>query len=169
MDKVFIALIRLPPTPLLFAYLSSVYTAIMNDSIVPVGLGLILVKDKQVLLARRKATNGQDEYDSPGGALKRGESFKEAVARELAEECGTSVKIHKLRPLCTINYLRSYQTHAVGIGFTAEIKAGVPVNMEPEKHDNWGWYHMDSLPTPLFPPVAKYIESYTTGHSVFDD
>jgi len=34
------------------------------------------------------------------------------------------------------------------------------VNNEPEKHEELGWYRIDSLPEPLHPTVAAEVEEY---------
>lgn len=41
-----------------------------------------------------------------------------------------------------------------------------PENMEPEKCEGWGWYDWFDLPTPLFWPLEKMVES---GFNPFSD
>jgi 8-oxo-dGTP diphosphatase len=141
----------------------------MYDNI-RVGLGLVLVKDGSVLLSQRKKdNNGIGEFGGPGGALEPGEAMGESILRELSEECGPNIAVNNLRAICTINYRNDQSpTHWVGVGFIADYVYGTIVNNEPDKHSDWAWYPLDKLPTPLYWPVARYIESYTTGKNFFE-
>lgn len=49
------------------------------------GARALVIKDGQVLLVRLSYTEG---WHLPGGGVKRGESFRSAIVRELQEECG---------------------------------------------------------------------------------
>jgi 8-oxo-dGTP diphosphatase len=64
----------------------------METSLPKVGVGIMIVKDGQVLLGRRKGAHGEGEYAWPGGHLEFGETLEECVAREIAEETGMTVK-----------------------------------------------------------------------------
>ncbi|MFQ5656277.1 MAG: NUDIX hydrolase [Candidatus Methylomirabilales bacterium] len=58
-----------------------------------VAVGAIVVKAGKVLLVRRGREPSQDLWSLPGGAVRLGEGLKEAVARELREECGIDVEV----------------------------------------------------------------------------
>ena len=137
---------------------------------IKVGLGLVLIRNEQVLLARRKLNaNGLGEFGGPGGALLPGESFEESIRRELAEECGPDVEITNLRMVCAINYRNGKSsTHWVGIGFVADYARGEIKLMEPDKHDPWQWYDLKKLPEPMYWPAARYIEAYRTNTLLFE-
>ena len=61
--------------------------------IVPVAAGLIF-RDGLLLLARRpEGTHLAGLWEFPGGKLEPGESFEQALHRELMEELGVSVKV----------------------------------------------------------------------------
>ena len=51
----------------------------------------VIVKDDKVLLSRE-----WDGYDFPGGGIDKGETFDEALEREVREETGINVKRDKL-------------------------------------------------------------------------
>lgn len=137
---------------------------------IKVGLGLVLVNNNQVLLARRKLSgNGLGEFGGPGGALMPGESLDESIRRELLEECGPDIEIANLRMVCAINYRNGQgSTHWVGIGFAADYIKGEVQLMEPEKHEVWEWHDLNSMPEPMYWPLAKYIEAYQTGTTLFE-
>jgi 8-oxo-dGTP diphosphatase len=137
---------------------------------IKVGLGLVLIKDNEVLLSQRKTErNGTGEFGGPGGALEPGEAMEASILRELSEECGPTVAISNLRQICTINYRNDKSpTHWVGIGFAADYIDGAIKNSEPDKHTAWGWYPINKLPAPLYWPIARYIEAYTSGKNFFE-
>lgn len=137
---------------------------------IKVGVGLVLLRDGQVLMSQRKVDhNGLGEYGGPGGALRPGESLTDSILRELAEECGPDVVVDKLRMVCAINYRNGQSPiHWVGIGFCAEYVSGDIKTMEPEKHVGWEWYTLNDLPSPLYWPMARYIEAYQTGGMLYE-
>jgi len=56
-------------------------------------VGAVVVKDGRVLLARRGKPPSYGKWSLPGGAVRLGEGLKEAVAREVREECGLDIEI----------------------------------------------------------------------------
>jgi 8-oxo-dGTP diphosphatase len=58
-----------------------------------VAVGTIVVKDGDVLLARRGKEPSYGLWSIPGGAVDVGEGLKVAAARETREECGIEVEI----------------------------------------------------------------------------
>ncbi|HEY2004664.1 MAG TPA: NUDIX domain-containing protein [Candidatus Saccharimonadia bacterium] len=141
----------------------------MQNSI-RVGLGLVLLNSQgKILLHQRKSQNGRGEWGGPGGELGYLEDFEYAIKREVAEECGKDVVIGDLRALCVINYRGKRDAHWVGIGYSAKLVSGEPRLLEPEKQGGWQWFSLDELPSPLFTPMANYIESHKTGKICFQD
>lgn len=133
-----------------------------------VGVGLLLIKNDQVLLGQRKNSHGEGEYAAIGGHLEYLESMEEGVLRELAEECGPQIKIKNLRMLCVINLKKYRPKHYVDIGFAAEWVSGKPKVMEPDKIGNWQWFDIDNLPTPIFAVDPLYVEALKTGRVYFE-
>jgi 8-oxo-dGTP diphosphatase len=136
-----------------------------NDSIVKVGVGVLVIKDGKVLLGKRKNAHGADEYGGPGGHLEYGETIEQTALREIGEECGITVK--NLQMLCVSDLLTYFPKHYVDVGMTAEWVSGEPEVLEPHKLESWGWYDMDNLPEKLFGCVTAYVESYKTGKKYF--
>ncbi|WP_437309554.1 nucleotide triphosphate diphosphatase NUDT15 [Sorangium sp. So ce388] len=125
-----------------------------------VGVGVMLVREGRVLLARRRGSHGDGSYSWCGGHLELGESFEDCAIREVREESGLVVK--KLSFLCLSNIL-AYGKHYVDVQLLAEEFEGEPEEREPHKIAGWAWYPLDALPDPLFRPVELAIASYRSG------
>jgi 8-oxo-dGTP diphosphatase len=54
-------------------------------------VGAVALQNDRVLLARRARQPLQGEWSLPGGAVELGETLRQAVAREVLEECGLTV------------------------------------------------------------------------------
>ena len=61
-----------------------------------VGVGILLVRDKHLLLVKRKYNPDAGYWSIPGGHLDLGEEVKKAAEREGFEETGFKVKVTKL-------------------------------------------------------------------------
>jgi len=54
----------------------------------------ILIKDNQILIARRKATDDQGgKWEFPGGKIKADETPRKGLIREMKEEFGISISV----------------------------------------------------------------------------
>lgn len=133
-----------------------------------VGVGLLVVRDGDILLGKRKGSHGAGEYGGPGGHLELGETIEECVIRELAEEAGPDLRIKNLGFLCFINMRRYMPKHYAHIHMVAEWDSGEPVNTEPDKKENWEWYDPSNPPQPLFGTLPEAIEAYKTGKNFFE-
>lgn len=58
-----------------------------------VGVGGVVVRDGAVLLVKRAAEPLAGRWSLPGGAVEVGETLEHAVARELREETGLTVRV----------------------------------------------------------------------------
>lgn len=122
-----------------------------------IGLGVMIVKNGQVLLSQRQGKHGFGTWAFPGGHLEPGESVVDCAQREVREETGLEIRnvqpatfIEKTFPESGKHYLTLY--------VRAEWAAGEPQVMEPEKSGPWDWYDWERLPKPLFFPIQEIID-----------
>lgn len=123
-----------------------------------VGVGVYIIKDKKVLLLKRKGSHGEGNWSPPGGHLEMGESFKECAKRETKEETGVEIKNVKIAGVT--NDIFSNDVHYITIAVMAEIKSGKPQIKEPDKSSDIGWFSFNKLPSSLFLPVKNFLKEY---------
>lgn len=58
-----------------------------------VGVGAVVLDGRRVLLVRRGGQPSAGKWSLPGGLVDLGETTVEAIAREVAEECGLQIRI----------------------------------------------------------------------------
>lgn len=129
-----------------------------DDHVIKVGIGVLLFKDGKILLAKRKGSHGAGEYAFTGGHLEFGESFEDCARRETREETG--MEIDNIRFNLVGNFKKYSNTHYVHLGLIADWKSGEPKILEPNKNEEWKWYDLDNLPSPLFEPSRVQLEAY---------
>ena len=137
-----------------------------NEQRPKVGVGVMIMKNGRVLLGKRKGSHGAGEYAWPGGHFEYMESFEQCAKREVMEETG--MEIDNIRFLRLMNLKEYAPKHYVDVGLIADWKNGEPKIMESEKIEDWDWYDMDNLPSPLFATLPSYIEAYKTGKNFWD-
>lgn len=110
------------------------------------GVPVILLQDRQVILAKRIGIYGAGKYGFPGGHLDELESIDECARRELLEEVGIVAT-----DLRTIGVVKEWQTTHWFIHFISLCTAwtGEITNLEPTVSEAWQWYSLDDLPQPL--------------------
>ena len=62
-------------------------------SVPRVGVGAIVIDSGRVLLVRRGKPPLMGKWSVPGGMVELGETTREAIQREVAEECGLEIKV----------------------------------------------------------------------------
>ncbi len=92
-----------------------------------VAVGAIVVKAGKVLLVRRRTEPSRGLWSLPGGVVKRGEELREAVAREVREECGIDVRVEgvvEVLDRITVDQRGRVRYHYVIIDFLASWRKG---------------------------------------------
>src|SRR4051812_1689023 len=88
-------------------------------------VGVVCLRDGDVLLIRRGKAPRAGEWSIPGGRLEWGETAEAAALRELSEEAG--VEAETLGLLDVVDGLFGEDTHYVLIDYAARWRSGEPV------------------------------------------
>lgn len=126
-----------------------------------VGVGVMIVKDGRVLMARRKSGQRPGWYGWIGGKLEFGETLQACAIREAREEAG--IEIANLRLSCVSTIIVQDQ-HWIDIEFQADVASGEPRAAAPDEIVEWAWYPLDDLPGPIFEPAQYALEAYRSGN-----
>ena len=128
------------------------------------GVGALVYNDKnEILLLRRNEDGRRKTWAMPGGKVDEGETFDEALKREIMEELG--VEIELAEPFSAkpdILEGRLFET----VCYKVKIK-GDPVIMEKNKVDKLEWFSLDNLPEIDYPPSRDAINIYKQNKKVF--
>ena len=125
---------------------------------VGVGVGVLVLRERKVLLGKRRGSHGSGTWSAPGGRLEFGESIEECASRELREETSLELGSIALGPYTNDVFAEvgeQYLTVFVLAGHTM----GQPVNREPNQCEGWEWFAWNQLPSPLFKPVQSLVAS----------
>jgi 8-oxo-dGTP pyrophosphatase MutT (NUDIX family) len=110
----------------------------------------------RILLARRSpgARDEPGSWDCGAGALEFGETFEQAVTREVGEEYATEPAAIELRGVR--NVLRG-DSHWVAVIFRVLVDPAAVAIGEPHKFDALGWYRPDHLPSPVHSQLLETL------------
>ncbi|NQV12600.1 NUDIX domain-containing protein [Candidatus Uhrbacteria bacterium] len=121
-----------------------------------IGVGVIIVHNGKVLIGERTGAHGSSTWAPPGGHLEWLESPEECATREAREETG--IEICNVRPIgFTNDIMTEDDKHYVTLFMRADLLAGEPKVMEPNRCLGWNWISWEDLPRPLFIPVENLI------------
>lgn len=129
---------------------------------------VMLVRDDEVLLSRRRDTDPRFDgrWHLPSGKLDAGESVLDAAAREAFEEIGVVIDPADLRHVHTVHANGSGVEPRLGLYFEVRRWSGEPVNREPEKCSELGWFGLEALPADIIGYSAAGIAGYLAGESL---
>lgn len=125
-----------------------------------VGVGAAIIdKQGRILIAKRgkKAKNERGKWEIPGGSVEFGETFENAIRREIKEELGIEIKIIELLGIFD-HIIPEENQHWVSPTFICKIVKGKPKILEPEKCDEIGWFNLKE--------VKKIPLSIITKHDI---
>lgn len=132
-----------------------------------VAVHLVLVKDGQVLLARRKQTGYDDGYYGlVSGCIDGDEPSTQAMIREAKEESGITLRPDWLDCSCVM-HRRAVGWEGMCLFFTANNWEGEIQNGEPHKCDDLRFFPIDALPENTIAYVRKGIEETLKGGNLF--
>ncbi|MFE7712585.1 NUDIX domain-containing protein [Streptomyces sp. NPDC057486] len=120
-----------------------------------VGVGAILLSEQEVLLGRHR----RGTLELPGGTVEAGESFEDAVIRELGEETGLMARPDDVRLLGTlVDHVGGVVR--VTVGALVHAWQGQPATQPDESVGDWAWYPLDELPDGLFVCSAQILTAW---------
>lgn len=130
-----------------------------------VGVAVIVVRDRKVLLGKRKNGHGSDSWQFPGGHLEFKEDIKACAIREVLEETGICIKNIRLGSY-TNDIFESDDMHYITLFVIAEYDTGEAETLEPDKCEQWGWFEPNRLPEPLFLPIQNLLKRHPDLESI---
>jgi len=125
-----------------------------------VGLAVIILKERKVLLGKRKNSHDTGTWNFPGGHLKYSETFEDCALREAGEETGMK-DIHlidKLPVAVTNDFFEKDGKHYITLFMRARYVGQEPKRMEPDKCEGWRWYDWNDLPENLMLPIKNLLK-----------
>jgi ADP-ribose pyrophosphatase YjhB (NUDIX family) len=128
------------------------------------GVGVLVIRDGNVLLGRRLSPHGCGTWSCPGGKPEDGETTVDCALRELAEETGLEARAPRVVFEVVDGFPESrlvYRTRFVQV----DVPAGRPRVREPDKTEAWQWRPWSDLPAPLFAPIASLADA---GYDPFE-
>lgn len=130
-----------------------------------VGVGVIITREKQMLLLRRINSHGAGSWSPPGGHLEFGESLEDCAKRETEEETGIHITDVVFRAI-TNDLFEAEGKHYITIWMEGRYSAGEATIQAPYEVGEIGWFTWDALPQPLFLPLEHLLagRSYPSNH-----
>jgi len=116
-------------------------------------------KQDFLLLGKRINSDGENNWQFPGGHLEIGESVTTCAAREVLEETGLSITRLNHAGF-TNDVFTSSNRHYVTLFVSADYLSGEVKVLEPDKCECWSWFRQDELPSPLFQPITNFLKQY---------
>ena len=127
-----------------------------------IGVSIILInKDNQILVGKRKGSHGAGLYSIPGGHLEYGETYEETCDRELLEEIGVKFGNYE-----KVGFSEDFfdEKHYTTLYFVIRDIGNIEIkNMEPHKCEGWEWIHINDLPENMFCDSNNQIKSLYNG------
>lgn len=118
---------------------------------------LLLIKDNNILLARRCNTGYEDgKYSVPAGHLEAHETIRQCCAREVKEEINLDIDPHELDLVHVMH--RKQEDERIDYFFVPKHWHGEIINNEPEKCDDLQWFPLDKLPKNIIPYIKTAIK-----------
>jgi len=133
-------------------------TVVPTTGVPRIGVAVIVLRDGQVLIGRRRsASHGHESWQFPGGHLEWGESIAQCAIREVEEETGLSVIVIGYGPYTNDIFVDAGK-HYVTLFVLASSLDGTPEVRESEKCAEWQWCSWDALPTPRFLSIDHLLQ-----------
>ena len=144
-------------------YRSESYAAHMKTgkSKAQVGVGVLVSKNNEILLIKRKGSHGAGTWAPPGGHIDFGESVLDCAKREVKEEIGIKIKNFKVIGF-TEDLFKKDRKHYITIWVKSNWQSG-KINTSYREFSKINWFSWKKLPQPLFIPLKNFVEGYWDG------
>lgn len=123
----------------------------------------LFIKDNKIALLYRQNTGKNDGmYALIGGKVEIGESVRDGLIREIAEEVGVVVNPYDVE---LVHCVSSWQEDKESLALCFLIKkwSGNLINKEPHLHADITWFALDALPSDLVARNRHVIEMVQKG------
>ena len=116
------------------------------------GVRTILVKENKILLVKHSYSNS---WFLPGGGMKKGETFHQAIKRELFEELGISVENLKLHGI--YNNFQEGKIDHIFVFSSGTFSTPTKSDAEIEKFE---FFDFENLPEKISPGTKRRIDEF---------
>jgi 8-oxo-dGTP diphosphatase len=128
----------------------------INTSRPKIGVGVLVWRNKQLLLGKRISKDQHRCWQFPGGHLENNETVIDCARREVLEETG--LKVRALRHLGFTGKLFSMgHSQYITLFISCEYDSGTERVLEPDCCELWQWFDYQQLPEPLFEPISLLL------------
>ena len=122
-----------------------------------IGIAVILKKETNILIGKRKSKHANGMWGFPGGHLEYGESFEDTAIRETEEETGLIIEDPKFWWLENVIF-PDENKHYLTVFMTADWIKGKPKVTEPDKCAEWLWAPWNEMPQPVMPGIKMLMD-----------
>jgi 8-oxo-dGTP diphosphatase len=121
-----------------------------------IGIGVLITKDDQVLLVKRRDVQGGAAWAPPAGRPEYGKSLEESVIRAAQEQIGAIIADITFLAI-TNDVFDAQKKHAITIWMAARFVSSEPGMPAARAISATGWFSWDALPEPLFSPFEHLL------------
>lgn len=109
--------------------------------------GICKFNDRILLLKiRSKSAHDAGKWEIPGGKVKKGEFFDQALIREYLEETGLDVNIESLYNVVQNNYTACKTSEKVhSIQLIMDVSCNSDEVIISNEHDEYGWFSQEEV------------------------
>jgi 8-oxo-dGTP diphosphatase len=122
-----------------------------------VGVGVLIVKDNNLLLMKRTGSHGEGTWSPPGGHIDFGETPEETAIRETREEVGIDITDVQFVAI-TNDVFPKEGKHYITVWMRGRHTGGQPKIASERELTEVDWFPLHNLPSPLFIPLKNLVE-----------